>query len=340
MSKSTKQLIVLCIVLVILVGGYFGIGVYKKYQEQKAIAAQIHVGDLADLVDVSYTLDGEKLSFYLDGKVWRCSADPARPLDPKHFEKIKTYLVGLTAAKTIQATDTIEAYGLDKPCTFEATDDKGHSVTLLLGGAAGDGVNCYARFPGNDTIYVIDNALLWYTGKTLDYMTAVDDIPEISDKDLIGFSVSCADGNIIVAPGAEIGHDENGNPIYEWWVKYNDGEPVLLDEEGERVIYEIRSLIKNTMWFSACTNYNAGEEDLKEYGLDSPVLAVDTRWTDTYSETGEGEYIVRFGDKVPDQEYYYAKLDGSNSVGTFRALGFNQFYDSVSAVAAYLEKNQ
>jgi len=337
MSKSTRQIVILCAVLVILIGGYFGIGAYKKHQAQAALDAQIHIGDLDDLVDVSYTLSGETLSFYRDGKVWRCSTEPERPLDSTHFSKIATYIVGLTAAKTIEVTDTLHAYGLDDPCIFKATDEKGHSVTLLLGGPAGDGVNCYAQFPGNDTIYLINNSLLWYTGKTLDYMTSVDDIPEIPDENLVGFSITTADGNVVVAPGDQKGYDDNGNIIYYWWASYNGSEPVLLDDPGELTVLEARAMIKNTMWFSSCIDYKVEDAELKDYGLDKPSIVVDARWRDVYSGE-ETDYILLFGDRIGDEAYYYSKLSDSAAVNSFRELGYDQFTKTVLDVADYFAK--
>ena len=259
---------------------------------------------------------------YADGQ-WTNADDAAFPVDPANPDTMLDAIAEVTASRAFTAEDESE-YGLDEPAyTVWITTDT--EVELTIGDASEISGEYYASI-GDGKIYLVDSALPDAFAYGLWDILQMESIPDMTA--LNGIDITTADGeqNMAYLENSEYSYTD----AYTWFL-LNSGAYHALGSAADTLAENLTNL----SWLS-CENYNATEEDLAEYGLDthnatvilSYAQAVDgaddetdttdaTDETDTTDETEVAEtvdatFVLEIGGFT--EGGYYARIQGSNMV--------------------------
>ena len=130
--KRGKKLLILAAVLIVVAGGAFAALEFIPDEEAEVTESEvIYSLDAATLTKLSWTCDGETVSFDYNGEDWTYADDADFPLDPTRLNTMLSTLEEVTASKTIEAADDLAQYGLEEPeCTITVTADAETNVIL------------------------------------------------------------------------------------------------------------------------------------------------------------------------------------------------------------------
>ena len=128
--KKNKQLIIVILLLVVCVGGYFGVKAYNANQEKKEEAKTMTPVNLqvSDITSFSYVNEGETLSFERDGENWKYTGDTSIDLSEDSVEGMLEKACTLTSTNKMiaHAQGETGAQGAATQLVLEPLD--GHTV--------------------------------------------------------------------------------------------------------------------------------------------------------------------------------------------------------------------
>ena len=177
MKKQKKQLIALCILLLICIVAWVGLTKWNKSQEQKKQeeeeASKVMVTDISteDVKAFSYQYNNETLSFVKEDDTWYYEADKSIALDQDAVETLVT-----TAAQF-----TADQDGLETPSnTITLTTGDG-TTTLLIGNKNDMLSQYYVKTDQSDSIYLAGSAVYTTYQKGIADLTAAESTTEIAE---------------------------------------------------------------------------------------------------------------------------------------------------------------
>ena len=222
MKKQTRTLVVLAVLVVACLGGYFALKGWNQAQEE---AEHTYLAQLSDVSHITFDKDGLEMSFTYDGDaVWTYDGDETFPLDGADLDAIAQLFESLEAQKVIREPEDLSSYGLDEPLrtvTAEGQPTDGESaasVTILLGDEV-DGAY-YAMVEGDEeTVYTIPSDLFDKTDCTLLQLGQAEQLPSLKEENVEAVELSRNGQTVSLTKTArtetfETGeNDEEGNPI-------------------------------------------------------------------------------------------------------------------------------
>lgn len=165
MKKQKKQLIALCILLLICIVAWVGLTKWNKSQEQKKQeeeeASKVTVTDVntEDVNAFSYQYNNETLSFVKEDDTWYYEADKSISLDQDTMETLIATTAQLTAEQEIKDYEDLSEYGLETPSnTITLTTGDG-TTTLLIGNKNDMLSQYYVKTDQSDSIYLAGSAV-------------------------------------------------------------------------------------------------------------------------------------------------------------------------------------
>ena len=167
MKKQKVQFILLVVLLVVLIGAYFGVDKYTAYVENKAaeeeLLSKIYVAEL-DAVNVealTFEYNGESNSFVKEDGVWVYEEDKSLEIEQSKIEAMAEAFANLTAESKIEGVTDLEQYGLTEPSrTLSFTADGAEHVWHI--GNMNDLTYVYYMYDEADesTVYTITSGFL------------------------------------------------------------------------------------------------------------------------------------------------------------------------------------
>ena len=156
--KRGKKLLILAAVLIVVAGGAFAALEFIPDEEAEVTESEvIYSLDAATLTNLSWTCDGETVSFDYNGEDWTYADDADFPLDPTRLNTMLSTLEEVTASKTIEAADDLAQYGLEEPeCTITVTADA-ETVISVGSETSLDGLR-YVSI-GDGSVYLVDSGI-------------------------------------------------------------------------------------------------------------------------------------------------------------------------------------
>ena len=157
MKKQKKQLIALCILLLICIVAWVGLTKWNKSQEQKKQeeeeASKVMVTDIAteDVKAFSYQYNNETLSFVKEDDTWYYEADKSIALDQDAVETLVTLTTG------------------------------DGTTTLLIGNKNDMLSQYYVKTDQSDSIYLAGSAVYTTYQKGIADLTAAESTTEIAE---------------------------------------------------------------------------------------------------------------------------------------------------------------
>ena len=184
MKKQKKQLIALCILLLICIVAWVGLTKWNKSQEQKKQeeeeASKVTVTDVAteDVNAFSYQYNNETLFFVKEDGTWYYEADKSISLDQDTMETLVATAAQLTAEQEIKDYEDLSEYGLDTPSnTITLTTGDG-TTTLLIGNKNDMLSQYYVKTDQSDSIYLAGSAVYTTYQKGIAELTVTESTEE------------------------------------------------------------------------------------------------------------------------------------------------------------------
>ena len=184
MKKQKKQLIALCILLLICCVAWVGLTMWNKSQEQKKQeeeeASKVTVTDVntEDVNAFSYQYNNETLSFVKEDDTWYYEADKSISLDQDTMETLIATTAQLTAEQEIKDYEDLSEYGLETPSnTITLTTGDG-TTTLLIGNKNDMLSQYYVKTDQSDSIYLAGSAVYTTYQKGIADLTVTESTEE------------------------------------------------------------------------------------------------------------------------------------------------------------------
>ena len=307
-KRQTVTLLVLCLVLIAFVAGYFGLTRYQAAKEkaEKAEESDKELFQLSsdDINKVEYQGEKSSLTFKKNGKTWKLASDQKYPLNQDRITEMVDETTGVAATKTVTTScDDLTQYNLDKPdLTVTVTDTSGKETTIYVGMESVSGGGRYAYCGGDEQkIYLISTSLYSSFDYSLGDLMTVPDIPTVQADEIRYLKVEKQK-----CKNFEAEYDEKNSPykdIYGWSIKQPYTQPVAGDKDGLQNIFGSYTNIG----FSSGVSYKKDTALEKKYGLDQPQYTVTFR-------TAKKDVTLYIGKENNDQSSYYVQMKGKDGI--------------------------
>lgn len=184
MKKQKKQLIALCILLLICIVAWVGLTKWNKSQEQKkqeeeeSSKVTVTYVNTEDVNAFSYQYNNETLSFVKEDDTWYYEADKSISLDQDTMETLIATTAQLTAEQEIKDYEDLSEYGLETPSnTITLTTGDG-TTTLLIGNKNDMLSQYYVKTDQSDSIYLAGSAVYTTYQKGIADLTVTESTEE------------------------------------------------------------------------------------------------------------------------------------------------------------------
>lgn len=261
--KRSKRLSVLLGILVVACVATFAVMQMEEKKEQiknsGEIVLEVPSGDVQSL---NWEYGGASLAFHKDG-TWLYDDDEAFPVDEDKIHDLLEQFESFGVSFIIEEVTDLGLYGLDDPiCTIQfATEEQSYEITL------GD----YSHMDSERYVSIGDGNV---------YLAKVDPLEtfDVVLRDMIRHDRGLSYDRVsqIRFAGAEnysIFYEEDNAAAYsaeDVYFTTQSGNPVPLDSGRVDTYLENLALLD----LSSYVTYNATEEDLSAFGLDSPELTI------------------------------------------------------------------
>lgn len=275
--KRYKRILVLVAVLVVASLATFALTQYEEKQEQiknsDAIILEIPAESVTSL---SWEYDGGGgLAFNKTDDGWKYQDDEAFPVSEDKVSAILEKFESFGVTFIIENVEDYGQYGLDAPEATLHLATAERSYDIKLGAFSKMDEQRYVDI-GDGNVYLVSEDPIDYVDSSLSSMIAHDDTPGFEKVVDITFAGS---ENYTITRVDE--STNTYNPEDDIYFVERDGETVSLDTASVR---QYLNTVTSLDLLDYVT-YNATEDELKEYGLDYPVLSVTVNYT--YTETDE-----------------------------------------------------
>jgi hypothetical protein len=295
-KKKLLALIITAGVSVLMIAGYL---IYTALSGGEKDVAKTVLFSADGIQEISYSYQGEQLSFVKENGEWVYAPDEDFPLNTAYIGDMEEALTSVFAVGEIESGDPAE-YGLDKPvCSIKAVASNGSMFECEVGSDNDTANIVYVRSGGS--IYMLDMSFSKKFRHTLVEMAQLRELLDIEASEANAFSLVNAQGSI------ELLHYPEGIPggfkKLTWALE--NGSPA--DAEQAKILISAVA----DMRAAACVGYKPDAAALASYGLDEPSATV------AISYDG-GEITAQIGNQNEDG-FYYVWLPDSGTVCTFEA---------------------
>lgn len=156
-----KQMIAGIVLLILCIGGYFGVKAYNSSQEKKQEAEIMKpVGiEVADVTGFSYVNNGGILSFEKDGEDWIYTGDTSMDMNEESIEGMLEKVCGVSSTEKITAED-LSDYGFDEPANTITLDTAEGSTVVRIGMYNEIVSKYYLSIDGSTELYLVDSSIV------------------------------------------------------------------------------------------------------------------------------------------------------------------------------------
>ncbi len=325
MTRSKKLCIMLAALLIVASGATAAVKMAQNSAETETGQTILAV-DSEAVSSLSWTYNGEEMTFDRSDENWQYTEDAEFPLDEDYIQTMLSTLSEVVSYRTIEDSNDLEQYGLEEPvCQIEVSlseeNEEGQTetetVSLSIGSESSMGGRRYISI-GDGNVYMVDSSVLDSFSYQLLDVVEKDEIPSMTETS--GFTIETDEQTMDIDFMEESGLAYSDEYI---WFLNEDGEYTALDTD---LTYDLFDMTAAMAW-DDCVDYKASE-NLGTYGLDDPATTVTVEYTDmVQTDTGEtdedGEtvyetekvektFVLEIGDYTGD--YCYARVAGSDIV--------------------------
>lgn len=291
--KRAKRLYVLLGVLVVVCIAAFAVVKHEERQEEIRNSGEIVLEIDPETVDaLSWEYESESLAFHKD-ETWQYDEDAAFPVSEEKIQELLESFQALEAAFIIKEVTDYSQYGLDNPvCTIHLSAGE-EDYEIKLGNYSTMDSQRYLS-TGDGNVYLVEDDPMEDYEITIRDMIANDETPSFGQ--VTGIQFEGADSYQVVYQE----YSEESPYTY-------CSEDVYFRQEGEdlkpldtNLVESYLSGIENLTLDNYMT-YQAGTEDLSQYGLDAPELTVTVTYTPEEDEEGESQTFTLHISRSPEE---------------------------------------
>lgn len=300
MKKKTKNLMVLLILLVVLVAGYFAVDLLPENTAETETfeTESIPVADFTEEEIASYCYNNGdyEMGFLVTAEGYVHYREEAFPVNASAVDKQISAIAGLTALQKTDSTDKAE-YGLDMPgITVAVTLTDQTERTFFFGDRALFEDAYYLLDVEQNVIYLAESELYKQLQTSWSMMVQPEEKVLVSTEQIMDVAVETAGVQTMV-----ISYDETKEQ--PWQLTTPEG---TCDGDSEAVLAALGAF--KSYDFSSTIEYAC--TDFAKYGLDRPITTVTVRYTE--EESGEVNSLVfEFGNIDAETEEAYVRVNGS-----------------------------
>ena len=249
----------------------------EAYKEQirtsDAVILEIPIEEVDAL---SWEYEETSLGFHKEEDTWLYDQDEAFPVDPEKIEGFLERFAAFGVTFEIQDVEDYDPYGLEEPlCTIQITAGD-TEYTITLGDFSTMDSQRYVSI-GDGNAYLVAEDPLEDFDAVLSDMILDDDLPILQDVQQLQFSG---------AFNGSIRYIENSSDTYcAQDVYFLQGEEGDLPLDTQRVESYLDTI--TYLGLSEYATYNATQEELESYGLDTPELSIQVEYTVEDEDSGE-----------------------------------------------------
>lgn len=304
--KKHRNLIILGVVLVLLVGSYVFIKLKPKKKNTSADADTIKLMDIDAKKIKKLTIKTKDSSVEVERTAdsWKLSTDPNIKIDSNTVESIASAFASLSANRMItDKQDELDSYGLKTPENeATATLDSGEKKTFYIGGKSPDDLYYYVMAKGDTKVYTISSSDGGYLTSTLSSIRdkafasiTQDDISYVSIKQKDGTTTELQKAVKDTALGNEFGEGS-------WVLTKPYSIPASVDTDKINTVLQAIPTIEVSEFVADNVT------DFAKYGLDKPSYQLVIKYK---TETLD----ILFGNDE-DESHIYFRPSNSTSVYT------------------------
>lgn len=288
MRKATKLYILLG-VLAVICAAAFAVGRWEDRKEQIKNSGEVILEIPADSVTaLSWENESGTFAFTKGENGWVCDADTAFPVDESAIRDLLEQFAQFSAAFVIEDVEDNALYGLDDPvCTISITTAE-ETCVITLGDISKMDEQRYLSI-GDGKAYLVAHDPLEEFDAVLSDMILHDDIPDLDTVNHISFT------------GTEnytISLDEETESICVDDIYFADGAPL-----DTSLVKSYLSTV-SALTLSNYVTYNATEDELSDFGLDTPSLTIQIGYPE--EDGTEGSFVLHLGQNVEELAAYKA----------------------------------
>lgn len=304
MNRS-KKLYILLGVLVVVCAAAFGVTRLEEHKERIRTSDEIILELPSDSVQsLSWDHEGTTLAFHKDGG-WLYDEDDAFPVDEERINELLGQFRAFGVSFTIEDVEDFGQYGLDDPvCTIKLTAEE-QSYQILLGSFSTMDSKRYVSI-GDGNVYLVQNDPLDHFDTDLSTMIRNDETPSLDSVTEIQFSGA---ENYSIIYQEDSGNTYSADDVY---FAQQNGENLPLDTSS--VNSYLRTI--SSMSLTNYVTYDATDEELRAYGLDSPELTITVGYTaeDENGDEGQNTFVLHISRDPEEKKAAEEETeDGSDS---------------------------
>ncbi len=294
--KRSRKIITLLAVFVCVSLVAFGV---RRYEEQKEIIKNsdeiiMEVAD-EDVNVLSWECDTGSFAFHRDEDGgWLYDADEAFPVDEEKMKGLLEQFQAFGVSFIIEEVEDFGQYGLDTPVCTIHMETEAETYEILLGDYSAMDSERYVSI-GDGNVYLVKNDPLEKFEMEISDVILHDEIPQMEDVTQVQFSG---------AESERIVYEEDSEDTYfaeDVYFVEQDDTHLPLDTTR---VNDYLETIKNLNLIDYVT-YDATEEELTAYGMDTPELSISVDYTVSEEETEEqisGAFILHVSRDPKEKE--------------------------------------
>lgn len=183
MKKQKTQFIILCVVLAVFCGAFFGLKAFNKHQEEKEAQKEedekisLTGMDAEKITEFSYRDDGEEITFVKEDDTWYYQADKSVSIKQTSITSMLSNVETITASRKIEAPEDTGEYGFDEPQNMIRLKGSDQELTITIGMYNSMTSQYYLMLSGDDSVYLVDSTI--YSA----FQKSVEDVTEEPEED-------------------------------------------------------------------------------------------------------------------------------------------------------------
>lgn len=296
--KRYKKIGALCGIFVCVSLAAFGVSRYEKQKEMIKNSDEIIMEVNSEDVNLlSWECDTGSFAFHRDGNGdWLYDEDEEFPVDEEKIEGLLELFGEFGVSFIIEEVEDFGQYGLDTPVCTIRMETESETYEILLGNYSAMDSQRYVSV-GDGNAYLVKTDPLDRFEVEISELIRNDEIPELEDVTQIQFSGAVTEQIVYEEDSTNTYHSED--------VYFAKREGTLQPLDTSRVQAYLDTI--RNLNLTDYVNYKVSEQELADYGLDTPELSVAIDHTQTEKET----FVLHIGRDPAEQEAEDSKRENN-----------------------------
>lgn len=170
-----KQMIAGIVLLILCIGGYFGVKAYNANQEKKQEAETMKPVEVevSDITGFSYVNNGGILTFEKNGDDWIYSGDTSLDMNEETINGMLEKVCSVTSTEKIQA-ENLSDYGFDEPTNTITLNTANGSIVVKIGMNNEILSKYYLSIDDSKELYLVESDIVTGFDMNVDNLTVVE----------------------------------------------------------------------------------------------------------------------------------------------------------------------